>query len=148
MRIRNSQESKIKYMKKSKITRSQSGRLYLDQKALQEAKVASYELKLDFNNIPPDYAVNHLIIQELELRAIRNDKEICFDDYSVAVNVDYAVNKLTLIVEIKDKGLERLKKLGADEIRYNLTVCFPSKSGSSPLIRKETLNKINALTLS
>lgn len=144
MSMQNSQESKMKYMKKSKITRNQNGTLYLDQKALQESKVASYKLKLDFNNIPPDYAVNHLIIQEFELRAIRNDKETRFDDYSVAINVDYAVKKLTLIVEIKDKGLERLKKLGADEIRYNVTVCFPSKSGSSPLIRKETLKKIDA----
>lgn len=133
--------------KSLKITRNQNGSLYLDQKDLQESKASYFELRFDFNNIPPEYAINHFTIQELEFFVMRNGKEICFNDFYVTVNLDYAVNKLTLIIAIIDKGLESLKELGADEIRYNLTVSFPSKLGSSPLIRKETLKKIDALTL-
>lgn len=134
-------------LQKSKITRNQNGSIYLDQKALQESKVSFFELKFDFSNIPPEYGINHFTIEEMDFFAEKNSKEFCFNDFSITFNPDYAVNKLTLMIAIKDKGIGRLKKLGADRIRYNLTVCFPSKLGSSPLIRKETLNKIDDLTL-
>lgn len=51
-------------LQKSMITRNQNGSIYLDQKALQESKVSFYELKFDFSNIPPEYAINRKVISE------------------------------------------------------------------------------------
>lgn len=133
---------------KQRITRNMNGLLYLNRKVLEESKASFSEFKFEFNKIPPEYAINHFTIQKIEFFAISDSKEIRFDEFSVTVNADNAAHKLTLIIAIIDKGLEILKELKVNKMSYNLTVWFPSKPGSSSLIRKETLKKINDLTLS
>lgn len=45
------------------------------------------------------------------------------------------------IIDIKDEGLEILRRLKVEKLHFTLAISSPSKTGSSPLIYSETLRK-------
>lgn len=71
----------------------------------------------------------------------QKQKLILFQDYSIKFLTDLVMNKVEAIIEIKDEGLEMLRHLGVNKLYFNLAISIPSKTGSSPLIYPETLNK-------
>lgn len=109
--------------------------------------VTFIEEKIEFNDIPREYDLNEydlncINIKKLEIMASsQKQKSILFQDYSIKFLTDLVMNKVEAIIDIKDEGLEMLRRLKVEKLHFTLAISIPSKTGSSPLIDPETLRK-------
>lgn len=130
---------KIDETAKASIERNSTFCIYVEQ---QLCDVALIEEKIEFPDISRKYDLNSINVQKLEIMTSRQkQKSVRFQDYSIKFVADLVANKVEAIIDIKDKGLEVLRHLGANKLYFNLAISIPSKTGSSPLIYSETLRK-------
>ncbi|MEY8614022.1 MULTISPECIES: hypothetical protein [Lactobacillaceae] len=98
--------------------------------------------KIEFPDIPCEYDLNCINIKKLEIMtSSQKQKSILFQDYSIKFVADLVANKVEAIINIKDEGLEMLRRLKVEKLHFTLAISIPSKTGSSPLIYPETLRK-------
>ncbi len=104
--------------------------------------VTLIEEKIEFTDIPREYDLNCINIKKLEIMASsQKQKIVLFQDYSIKFVADLVANKVEAIINIKDEGLEMLRRLKVEKLHFTLAISIPSKTGSSPLIYPETLRK-------
>ncbi|MCC4515937.1 MAG: hypothetical protein MR804_08105 [Limosilactobacillus reuteri] len=126
-------------VKAASIERNSAFCIYVEQ-PLRD--VTLIEEKIEFTDIPREYDLNCINIKKLEIMASsQKQKIVLFQDYSIKFVADLVTNKVEVIIDIKDKGLEILRHLEVNKLYFNLTISIPSKTGSSPLIYSETLKK-------
>ena len=124
---------------KASIERNSTFCIYVEQ-PLHD--VTCIEGKIEFPDIPREYDLNCINIKKLEIMASsQKQKSILFQDYSIKFLTDLVMNKVEAIIDIKDEGLEMLRRLKVEKLHFTLAISIPSKTGSSPLIYPETLRK-------
>lgn len=124
---------------KANIERNSTFCIYVEQ-PLHD--VTFIEEKIEFPNIPREYDLNCINIKKLEIMtSSQKQKAVRFQDYSIKFVADLAANKVEAIIDIKDEGLEILRRLKVEKLHFTLAISIPSKTGSSPLIYSETLRK-------
>lgn len=130
---------KIDETAKASIERNSTFCIYVEQ-PLHD--VTFIEEKIEFPNIPREYDLNCINIKKLEIMtSSQKQKSILFQNYSIKFVADLVANKVEVIIDIKDEGLEILRRLTVEKLHFTLAISIPSKTGSSPLIYSETLRK-------
>lgn len=126
-------------VKAASIERNSAFCIYVEQ-PLRD--VTLIEEKIEFTDIPREYDLNCINIKKLEIMASsQKQKIVLFQDYSIKFVADLVANKVEAIINIKDEGLEMLRRLKVEKLHFTLAISIPSKTGSSPLIYPETLRK-------
>lgn len=130
---------KIDKIAKASIERNSAFCIYVEQ-PLRD--VTLIEEKIEFPDIPRGYDLNRINIKKLEIMtSSQKQKSVRFQDYSIKFVADLVANKVEAIIDIKDEGLEILRRLKVEKLHFTLAISITSKTGSSPLVYSETLRK-------